>query len=181
LTEPKNYLKLRRNLFERLLSMKKTIKKLLLELLKDSKRSDRELAKVLDVSQATVSRMRNKLVKDGLIQQFTIIPDLAKMGFEIVAISSLKSKRNKNDAEKAILVRHVAKPNVIFASRADGMGKNGIIISVHENYTDYFNFLEEFRFEAEDIVENYDALLISLKGFIAKPFSLKYLAELCEK
>jgi len=161
--------------------MNKVMKKLLLELLKDSKRSDRELAKVLDVSQATVSRMRNKLVKDGLIQQFTVIPDLAKMGFEILAISSLKSKRNKNDAERAILVRHVAKPNVMFASRAEGMGNNAVIVSIHKNYTDYSKFIEDFRFKAEGIIENYDALLISLKGFIAKPFSLKYLTELKEE
>ena len=157
------------------------MEKLLLELLKDSKRSDRELAKVLDVSQATVSRMRNKLVRDGLIKEFTIIPDFAKMGFELLAITTLRSKRNKNDAEKAIIVRHVAKPNVIFASRAQGMGKNAVIISIHKDYTDYSNFLEEIIFEAEGIMENYDALLISLKGFIAKPLSLKYLAELYEE
>jgi len=36
--------------------------RLLLELLKDSKRSDRELAKVLGVSQPTVSRTRSRLV-----------------------------------------------------------------------------------------------------------------------
>lgn len=160
--------------------MKETIEKLLSELLKDSKRSDRELAKVLDVSQATVSRMRNRLVKDGLIQQFTVIPDFAKMGFEVLAIITLKSKRNKTDAEKAILVRHVAKPNVLFASRAEGMGKNAVIVSIHRNYTDYSNFIEEIRFEAEGIIENYETLLISLKGFIAKPFSLKYISELFE-
>jgi len=161
--------------------MKETMEKLLLELLKDSKRSDRELAKVLDVSQATVSRMRNRLVKDGLIQQFTVIPDLAKMGFEVLAIIIVKSKRNKTGAEKAILVRHVSKPNVLFASRAEGMGKNAVIVSIHKNYTDYSNFIEEIRFEAEGIIENYDALLISLKGFVAKPFSLKYISELFEK
>jgi len=161
--------------------MKETMMKLLSELLKDSKRSDRQLAKVLDVSQATVSRMRNRLVKDGLIRQFSVIPDAAKMGFELLAIITLKSKRNKNDAEKAILVRHVAKPNVIFASRAEGMGKNAVIVSIHKNYTDYSNFIEKLRFEAEGIIENYDTLLISLNGFIAKPFSLKHLAKLYEE
>jgi len=160
--------------------MKKVMKKLLSELLKDSKRSDRELAKVLDVSQATVSRMRNKLVKDGLIQQFTVIPDLAKMGFEILAISSLKSKRTKEIREKAIKWT-MAKPNVLFVARAEGMGKNAVMVSIHKNYTDYSNFLNDIMFESKDIVEDHDTLLISLRGFIAKPFSLKYLAELYEK
>ncbi len=68
--------------------MKKELtKKLLSELLKDSKRSDRELAKVLSVSQPTVTRRRNSLVKEGTIQEFTIIPDFAKLGFEIMAFS----------------------------------------------------------------------------------------------
>jgi len=56
--------------------MKTKVRKFLLELLKDSKRSDREIAKVLGVSQPTITRMRNRLVQEGVIQEFTIIPDL---------------------------------------------------------------------------------------------------------
>ena len=59
--------------------MKKRSMNLLLELLKDSKRSDREIAKVLGVSQPTVSRMRGRLVKEGMIKEFTVIPDLVRM------------------------------------------------------------------------------------------------------
>ncbi len=70
--------------------MKKIKMKLLFELLKDSSRSDRKLGKILGASQPTVSRTRNKLVKDGVIQQFTIIPDLTKMGCEIIAFTLLK-------------------------------------------------------------------------------------------
>ncbi len=160
--------------------MKKTMRKLLFEFLKNSKRSDRELAKVLGVSQATVSRMRNKLVKDGLIQQFTIIPDFAKMGFEIIAINIFKSKRSEEIKERAIKST-MANPNIIFAARAEGIGKNAVMISVHKDYTDYSNFLTDLLFEGKDIIEDHEALLISTRGFIAKPFSLKYMAELFEK
>ncbi|NIO38282.1 winged helix-turn-helix transcriptional regulator, partial [Candidatus Bathyarchaeota archaeon] len=45
---------------------------LLRELLKNSKRSDRELAKILGVSQPTVTRTRNRLEKNGMIQDYTI-------------------------------------------------------------------------------------------------------------
>ena len=45
--------------------MKKRMMSLLLELLKDSKRSDRELAKILGVSQPTITRLRHKLEKNG--------------------------------------------------------------------------------------------------------------------
>jgi len=103
--------------------MKKRMMSLLLELLKDSKRSDRELAKVLGISQPTVSRMRWRLVKRGIIKDFTIIPDFVKMGYEIMAISSFKSKTGKEITERAVKWT-MAKPNIIFASAAHGMGKN---------------------------------------------------------
>jgi len=52
--------------------MKKRMMNLLFELLKNSKRSDKELAKVLMVSQPTVTRMRSRLVKEGVIKEFTV-------------------------------------------------------------------------------------------------------------
>ena len=158
----------------------KRMMKLLLELLKDSKRSDRELAKVLGVSQPTITRMRSRLVKEGMIKEFTVIPDFVKMGYEIMAISCVKKRKAVTElSEKG--VKWVRKyPNVIFAARAEGMGKNGVMISLHKNYTDYSNFISENLQYWEDEIEGYDTMLISLRGVIAKPLSLKYLAELEE-
>ena len=149
---------------------------LLLELLRDSKRSDRELAKVLGVSQPTVSRMRGRLVKEGIIRDFTVIPDFVRMGYEIMAINCFKSKSSKELAEKA-QKWIMSKPNIIFAAAAQGMGKNGIMISMHRDYTDFSNFLVEVMAEDESVMEDYDTMLVSLKGRIVKPLSLKYLAE----
>jgi DNA-binding Lrp family transcriptional regulator len=157
--------------------MKKNMLSLLLELLKDSKRSDRELAKVLGVSQPTVSRTRWRLVKEGIIRDFTVIPDLVKLGYEIMAIIFFKLKVTKASIEKAIKVTK-AKPNIIFASEAEGMGKNGVIISLHIDYTDFSKFLSDLRIEGGDDLRDYETLLISLKEKAVKPLSLKYLAEL---
>ena len=157
-------------------TMKNRMMSLLLEYLKGSKRSDRELAKVLGVSQPTVSRMRWRLVKEGAIKEFTVIPDFVKMGYEIMAISCFKSKRGEGITERAVKWT-MAKPNIIFASEAEGMGKNGVIISLHKNYTDFSKFLRDLRLEGGDDLQDYDTLLISLKGKAVKPFSLKYLAE----
>jgi len=160
--------------------MKKGMLKLLLELMKDSKKSDRELAKVLGVSQPTVTRTRNKLVKEGLIREFTVIPDFVKMGFEILAISSFKSK-SSNEVQKRAFKWTASKPNVVFAARAEGEGKNALVVSLHTDYTDYSHFVSEIMLEGENIVSDYDTLLVSLKGLIVKPFSLKYIADLYEK
>jgi len=161
--------------------MKKIMFSLLLELLKGSKRSDRELAKVLGVSQPTVTRMRNRLVTEGIIKEFTVIPDFAKIGYEIMAISCIKTRKVLPDIlEKGVQWTN-KHSNIIFAARAEGMGKDAVAISLHKNYPDYSNFVtESLRYWGDDIVD-YDTMLISLKGTIAKPLSLKYLAEREEK
>ena len=61
--------------------------KLLYELMKNSKRSDRDLAKILKVSQPTITRTRKKLQETGYIRGYTVLPDLAKLGYEIAAFT----------------------------------------------------------------------------------------------
>lgn len=159
--------------------MKKDLtRKLLSELLKDSKRSDRELAKILGVSQPTVTRRRNRLVKTGMIREFTIIPDFVKMGYEIMAISCVKTKdpitaESAKEAEEWMMKF----PNIIFVAGAEGFGKNGIMISLHKDYTEYSKFVREQVQHWKMNIQEYDTMLISLKGIIAKPLSLGYLAE----
>jgi len=154
--------------------------RLLSELLKNSNRSDRELAKALRTSQPTVTRSRNRLVKEGMIKDFTIIPDFLEMGFEIIAITCFKARPSKEVAEKAVKVT-MLDPKIIFAARADGMGKNAVMISLHKNYSDFSNFIAKLMLEHGKDVEDHDAMLISLAGFIAKPFSLRYITEQIEK
>ena len=69
---------------------KDKLMRLLLEYLKDSNRSDKQIAKVFGVSQPTVSRMRSRLLEEGLVRHFSAIPDFAKMGYEIMAFSFIK-------------------------------------------------------------------------------------------
>jgi len=152
--------------------------KLLLELLKDSKRSDREISKVLGVSQPTISRMRQRLTEEGIIQEFTVIPDFVKMGFQIMAISSFKYKVAKDIEGLTKLM--MTRPNVIFASLGDGMGKNGIIISFHKSYPEFSKFISNLRAEGKDMIDDLDSMLVSLENQIVKPLSLKYLTELKE-
>ena len=159
--------------------MKKTEIKLLAELLKNSKKSDRELGRVLGVSQPTVSRTRAKLEKDRVIQEYTIIPDFTKLGFELMAIttSMFKVPRTKEIMAKATAYMKQF-PNILFSSRAQGMKKDAVIISLHQDFTDYENFMVTLKTDWADNVEDMESILVSLKGFVAKPFSLKYLAEM---
>ena len=158
--------------------MKKRMMSLLLELLKDSRRSDREIAKVVGVSQPTITRMRQRLVREGAIKEFTVIPDFVKLGYEIMAISCIKTNRLKAMELEERAEKYWKKfPNVILVSRAEGMGKNGVLISLHKSYTDYSNFLTENLRGWGDYIKSYDSVLINLNGRIIKPLSLAYLGE----
>ncbi len=158
--------------------MKDTKQKLLFELMKDSKKSDRQLAKILGVSQATVNRMRNRLVMEGMIKEFTIIPDFEKLGYELLAITAgrfkIPSSPERIERGKKWSARF---PNVIFVSRTQGMGKNALTISLHKDYTDYNEFFQNMMSEWADAMENVESMLVSLKGIIVKPLSFRYLAE----
>ncbi len=160
--------------------MKDRMRKVLFELLKDSKRSDRELAKVLGVSQPTVTRTRSRLVKEGVIKEFTVVPDFTKMGYELMAITSFRSNNSKELEEKAVK-ETMSRPNILFAANAMGARKNGVVISVHKNYSDYSRFIKDVRLEGGNDIEDWETLLIALEGFIPKPLSLKSLAKIEEK
>ena len=157
--------------------MKKTMEKLLLELLRDSKRSDRKIAKILGVSQPTITRMRKRLVDERVIREFTVIPDLVKMGYEIMAISFVKTKGAVTEVDEETLKWMMKFPNIIFVANAEGMGKNGVMISLHKNYTEYSRFVREQKLYWGKDIEDYETVLVSLKGIIAKPLSFRYLAE----
>jgi len=159
--------------------MRELHQKLLRELLKDSKRSDRELAKVLDVSQATITRTRHKLAGDGLIQDYTIVPDFRKMGFEILALTFVKMRPDILTPEILKSTKEYAAkfPNAIFTATGEGLGMTGVIISFHKDYTDYHQKLNLLRMDWKDYTEDVQSFIVSLKEGEIKRFSLTYLKD----
>jgi len=156
--------------------MKPVMLKLVSELFRNSRKSDREIARKLGVSQPTVSRMRGKLENEGVIQEYTIIPDFAKLGYELVAISCVKARTRTDYVERAKKwVKNY--PNVVLMARAEGAGKNGVMISLHRSYTDYSKFVSETQMHWEDDIQTYETMLVSLKGPVVRAFSLRSLAE----
>ena len=73
---------------------------LLYELMKNSRRSDRQLAKAVGVSQPTITRMRKTLEKKGYIHGYTLVPALDKIGFEIMAFNFLSADITEDFVKK---------------------------------------------------------------------------------
>jgi DNA-binding Lrp family transcriptional regulator len=157
--------------------------KLLWELMKNSRRSDRELAKVLGTSQPTVSRRRMTIEK-SFIEGYTAIPKWEKIGFELVAFTFVKHKIKYAKPEvraaafKKVEEWMMKQPNVILAIDGQGMGWDGVCVSFHKSYSDFTEFMRKHNSELSE-------LLIDTQSFIAdinpttirKPFHLKYLAD----
>lgn len=156
---------------------------LLQELLKNSKRSDRELAKILGVSQPTLTRMRKRLERDSYILDYTAIPNLTKLGFEIIAVTffdvdGLDSKAAEletvfNERAHKVLTHS---SRIVLATIGEGLhGANYMMISVHRDFTDYTDFISDFRSQSLTQCREIDSFLVSLKTKMPKPFSFRNL------
>ncbi len=156
--------------------------RLVSEMLKNSKKSDRELAGILGVSQPTVSRTRARIEKE-YIKTYTIIPDFQKLGYQIMAFTLAKMKTNseKESLEKMMQrsKEWVAKcPNIIFAADGEGFGKDLILVSFHKNYSAYAKFVRSFAMDWGSSLDNFESFLVSVgSGYTLRDFDLKYLAD----
>jgi len=142
--------------------------RLVVELLKDSRRSDRELARVLQISQPTVTRLRNRLEKSGLIREYTIVPDFGKLGYHLCSMTFAKFREipHVEALRKAIEAyghRLLEIPQAVLIERGMGMGANGVVIALHKDYAAYMDFMKWLRqfsmispFELSSFIINLD-------------------------
>ena len=70
-------------------------RKLLAELLINSNRSNRELAKAIGVSAATVINHVQRLESAGVITDYSVIVDFERLGFELTVIMTVTVGRGK--------------------------------------------------------------------------------------
>ena len=137
-----------------------------------------ELAKAIGISQPTVSRVRIKLEKEGLID-YSAVPDVAKLGFELIAVTFGRRDYQKSpeiniQKAKDFAERH---PEVIFGASGLGLGYDRIAISIHRTYSDYSRFVQEVRNEWAGIMD-VDSFIISLTSKeLVQPLSLKHFAD----
>lgn len=158
--------------------------KIIAELLKNSKLSDRFLAHKLGVSQPTVSRRRMMLEKTT-IDNYTMVPKWDKIGYEILTINFVKIKLAIAADEKYKAVRErgmkwlMKQPNIIMAGASRGMGMDAFSIALHKSYADYDEWFRNFRGEWGDLVDDIQSVIVNLRGGeIIKPLNFKYLSEI---
>ena len=151
---------------------------ILYELMKNSKRSDREIAKAVKVSQPTITRMRRSLEKSGYIREYTVIPALEKVGFEIVALNFLSTNTMLEHA-KEVQDWILKNPKILFTTLGEGInGKTILIVSIHKDFTDFSTFSHELKSLFGSKASSTESFLFSLKNDVIKHFSFKNIERL---
>jgi len=155
--------------------------RLLYALIKGSRRSDRELAKVLNVSQPTVTRQRTILEKEKYINEFTIIPNLTKMGYDFIAVSFMAWTESRPELMEKAKEWTKARSCVIYAANGEGFSMSSILVSVHKDYASYSKLITDLRRDWQPNLKSTETFIISLARpeLMIKPFSFRYL-ESCE-
>jgi len=158
--------------------------KILSELLRNSKISDRQIAKKLGVSQPTITRRRSRLEKT-LIEGYTVLPSMKELGFEIIALTFMASRREALTHGKLEVAQskarkwHAKHPNVIFVGGGHGMGWNGVMVSLHKSFSDYAKFKAQHNTEFAEYIADTNSFIMEVDTNTAlKPFNLSYLADL---
>jgi len=131
--------------------MKDVELRLISELMANSCRSDRQLAKALGVSQPTVSRAKAKLDKEGFISEYTIVPNFRKLGYHLFALTffSWKQDASKSEKEGAVKCALEKAPfvssNVVLIERGIGMNHDSFMGSFHKDYSSYRELVSETK------------------------------------
>jgi DNA-binding Lrp family transcriptional regulator len=157
--------------------------KLVIELLKNSHRSDRELAKAIGVSQPTITRTRAKLEKQQMIKEYTIIPDYSQLGFNLMSLtftklSGLLSEKMSDDLKKQAANTMSGHPSALILG-CTGMGCNAdyVVIAFHRDYSEYSEFMKDIKgFPNVDIDETRSFLINLLDKNQFQPLSFHHLA-----
>jgi DNA-binding Lrp family transcriptional regulator len=148
--------------------MKTVEMRLISELMINSCRSDRQLAKALGVSQPTVSRIKARLEKEGYISQYTIIPDFNKIGYHLFALTFFSWKKDISAREMKEAIKWASEKassvasNVVLIERGIGLNHDSFMASFHKDYSSYTELMKEVKKNPYIDVARMESFLVSL-------------------
>jgi DNA-binding Lrp family transcriptional regulator len=163
--------------------MKDVVAKLISELLKNSRKSDRELAKAIGVSQPTVTRLRGKLEKEGIIKEYTMIPDFKRLGYQIMAVTFFGKQESENEEvraelRKAALEMERKSPQAnLMVANGIGLEKGRLAINLYQDYASYTEGMRVIKNIPHIEADRIESFLIDLKDDNFRMLSMAEMAR----
>lgn len=148
-------------------------RQVLIELMKNCKTSDQEIARRLKTSRPTIYKIRKRLEKEGIIKGYAPLVNFEKLNLSLQAVILYRWRDYSKTEELENTVKFIkALPEVILFIKGEGMGsKTDLVISIHEDLRDYERFIRKLKYEWKDNVENVEVFLSSIDG-ISKGYDL---------
>jgi len=162
--------------------------RVVIELMKNSHRSDRELARAVGVSQPSISRTRKKLEEQGMIKEYTIIADYPQLGLALMSMTFTKmkgtlSKEILDDMKKRARNTMSEHPSALILGNT-GIGCNAdyVAIAFHRNYSEYSEFMRTIKgFPNVNIDETKSFIIDLSEKDQMQPLSFSHLAGFLTK
>jgi DNA-binding Lrp family transcriptional regulator len=152
---------------------------LIAELVKNPRLSDRQLSKILNMSQPTITRKRTLIERQGLLD-YNAIPNLRKLGYQILAFifGSWKHKEFP-DTRADEMEKYIAQiPNILFISTGSGLNYDRMAIAVFKDYSEYSKTIREFKLAWARYFADFSSFIVSLQtDNVLRNFTFKPLAE----
>ncbi len=149
-----------------MIELTKREKDVLIELLKNGRKSDQEIARKIKTSRPSVARIRKKLEKRGIIQGYSTYTRFEELGLTVNAVILYRwvDYSKKKELSKTIeFVKNL--PEVVMFIKGEGMGsKTDVIISVHEDLKAYENFIIKLKEQWGRNVEDVEVFISSISG-----------------
>jgi DNA-binding Lrp family transcriptional regulator len=123
--------------------------------------------------------MIKRLEKAGFVREYTIIPDLLKLGYELLVVTFLSFAEDRPDLFVKAREWTKKQPSVIFANNGEGCGMNSIMISLHRNYTDYTKLVTQLKRDWQPNLTGVQSFVISLnrQDLAIKDYSFRSLLK----
>lgn len=158
--------------------------KLIAEIMKNSRRTDKELAKAIGASTQSASKIRKKLEKEGYFSEYTAIPNFSKLGYHLFALTFTSFKKDldgkdKDETRKHAVERALTAPlNAVLIERGIGMNHDAVIATFHKDYSSYTNLTQALKSNPYLDSSKHESFLVNLDdGVRYRPLTLLTLAQ----
>lgn len=152
--------------------LKKREKEVFIHLLKDGRMPDKHIAKILNITQPTVTRIRQKLEKSGYIKGYKPVVDLQKLGIGLVALTLFRISdfSKTEEIKKKVLPDLKSMPEVFLIAQGEGMGKTSLIGTIHKDFPAFEEWMIDLRKKYGKYTEDIEHFIFSTNR-IYKEFS----------
>jgi DNA-binding Lrp family transcriptional regulator len=156
--------------------------RLISELMKNSRRSDRQLAHAIGTSQPTVSRTIKRLEKEGVIEEYTMIPNFRRLGYQIMGVSFYgrgepSKKEEKEELVKAAIEFEKKNPHAnLMAVSGMGIKKSRMFITFYRDYSSFLKAMQAAKTLPHLEPESLESFLVDLTESNYRLLSLKQVA-----